>query len=166
MSQTPLQPDTNFVVKEDKFLNLLIAGLCFFFFVISIVTFSGQFIDYFSIPFFLGPTLLFVYKAFQDSTLILINKNGIYYGKKLITNWKNFNKAQLKEVEKIGQVSDNFQIEIKYYSEVRGGYLHKHIKLGNTQSQSEESIMGAIRYFQNLYADGKNDLTTLPSASF
>ena len=150
MSQTPLQPDTNFVVKEDKFLNLLIAGLCFFFFVISIVTFSGQFIDYFSIPFFLGPTLLFVYKAFKSHTLILINKKGIHYGNKLITDWQHFYNAQLKEVEKIGQVSDNFQIEVTYYNEIREGFLHKHIKLGNTQSKSEESIMNAIRYFHKL----------------
>ena len=154
MSQTPLLPDSNFVVKEDKFLNLLIAGICFFFFVISIVTFSGSYIDYFSIPFFLGPTLLFVYKAFKNKILIVINRKGIYYGQQLVTDWEHFYNAQLKEVEKIGQVSDNFQIEIKYYNQIRAGFLHKNIKLGNTQNKSEESVMAAIRYFHKLHKAG------------
>lgn len=151
MPQTPLSPDTNFVVKEDVFLNFLIAGLCFVFFVVSLITFSWSYIDYFSIPFFLGPTILFASKGFKNRTLITINKQGIFYHNKLFTDWHNFNNAYIKEEEKLGRVSDNFILIIKCYNETKGDYVNRKIKLSNTQSQSEEAILGGIRYFHKLW---------------
>ena len=150
MPPKPLTPDSDFLVKDDKVLNFLVAGLCFLFFAISVIGFTGNYLDYFSIPFFLGPAILFFVKGMKNRIIIAVNKKGIFYQGKMVTNWTNFYNAHIKEEEKLGRISDNFILIVKCYSEAKGDYADRKIKLTNTQSQSEEAIIEAIKYFNRV----------------
>ena len=150
MPEIMLTPDADFLVKEDKFLNFLIGGICFVLFLISLFNVKESYVNLFAIPFFLGPAVLFIAKGMKSKTVITVNRDGIYSFKKLVTNWDNFFKAFIVEEEKFGRVSDNFILVIKYHKPVSTRQMIRKIKLSNTQNKSEESIIEAIKYFNGL----------------
>lgn len=154
MPSAPPTKDNSFKVKEDVFLNFLIGGFCLVFFVISLLNWTNSYIDYFGILFFLGPAVLFINKGLKNRTIITINRQGIFHHNRLVTNWDTFYNAQIAEDQKIASISDNFVLVIKCYDAEKQKYYDRKIKLGNTQSKSEESIIEAIKHYNRLAKAG------------
>ncbi len=154
MPSTPNRQNSSFKVKEDVLLNFLIGGLCLVFSIISLANWSNSYIDYFGILFFLGPAVLFINKGLKNRTIITINKQGIFHHNRLVTNWDTFYNAQIAEDQKIASISDNFVLVIKCFDAEKQKYYDRKIKLGNTQSKSEESIIEAIKYYNKIAKSG------------
>ena len=95
----------------------------------------------------LVPAIYFIRKAFaKKKVIILINKNGIYYFNKQITDWFNFVKAHVTQEEKVMAISDNFILLVEHRNSQAKIIVDK-IPLTNTQDKSEEEIIAAIKYF-------------------
>jgi hypothetical protein len=120
------------------------------FFGISAFNWSNNYLDYFGVLFFLGPAILFIVKGIKNRTVMTINMQGIFYQGKLVTNWETFYNAQITEDQKIASISDNFVLIIKCYNPQKQKYFDRKIKLTNTQSKSEESIIAAIKHYSRL----------------
>lgn len=97
----------------------------------------------------LVPALSFTIKGLQNKVAITINKEGIYYYKKFITNWQNLAEAYITQDEITGSIHDNFVLMVKYLVPGDGYYVLK-MKLTNTQDKSEEEVMAAIQFFKTL----------------
>jgi hypothetical protein len=154
MSATPPTTDHSFKVKEDVTLNFLVGGLCLVFVVVSVVNWSNDFINYLSILFFLAPAVFFIAKGIKNRTIITINAKGIFYHGRLVTNWETYYKAYISEDQKLASISDNFVLIIKCYDAEKEKFYERKIKLSNTQSKSEEAIIGAINYYNKLGKEG------------
>lgn len=110
--------------------------------------------------FFLVPGIVFLRKTFSKQVYIRINRSGIYYYERLLTDWKHFLKAYIGEMQKAYYISDNFQLVIEYTKDDPAKGFRKRIPLHNTQNQSEEDILTAVKYFWHLYANENGLLGT------
>jgi hypothetical protein len=143
------QPNSNFVVKENGGVFLVLGILFTAMFIYSVIYFRDPQKDVkFEFTYLLlVPAIYFIRKAFtKKKVIILINKNGIYYYNKLITSWFNFVKAQVTQEEKLMAISDNFVLLVEYRNG-QSKLITDKIPLTNTQDKSEEEIIAAIKYF-------------------
>jgi hypothetical protein len=132
--------------------------LCFGLFLIFIFDFNAPGAFTVMLPsalaYFIIPAYVFYSKGQQANIIIKINKDGIYYYGKLITEWNDFDNAYINDKMALGSFSDNFVLVIEHY---RGDLLYrKNIPLTNTQNQSEEDVYHAIMYF---YKEHQRSLT-------
>lgn len=144
-----LQPNSNFVVKENGGVFLVLGILFTAMFIFSLLYFGkpGEDLKFESTYLLLVPAIYFIRKAFtKKKAIILINKNGIYYYNKLVTSWMNFVKAHVTQEEKLMAISDNFILLVEHRTANSNLVVDK-IPLGNTQDKSEEEIIAAIRFF-------------------
>lgn len=152
-----------FIVKTEKGLMYVLSALCFLVFCGGIFfltqkKFKPEVSDLFYVLFLLASIKLFL-SARNNNVIIRINKDGIFYYEKKITDWEHFLKAYIKEKEnkKAYSISDQFQLTIEFTKEDPRKGFRKKIPLTNTQNQSEEDVLTAIKYFWHLYAN-KNGL--------
>ena len=158
MGKTPLSKDSEFVVREEKVLNFILASLCLALFLYGLIDAARRHftkIDYQSFVFALAllPAFLFFKKARSSRVYIRINKNGIYQDEKLITHWPGLMKAYIAQKEKKGffNIQDNFLLVVEYKKDAANqGFRHK-IPLTNTQNKSEEEVLDAVKFFWNVY---------------
>ena len=97
------------------------------------------------------PSWLFFNKARSRRIFIRVNKKGIYQDEKMVTDWKGFIRAFLDQQQKTVSIRDNFVLVVEYKKEGQQNVFKRVIPLTNTQNQSEEDIIGAIRFFLALY---------------
>lgn len=159
MPKTQLTTDSEFLVKEEKLLNYILAALFFALFSYGLVGiivnhFKG---DYARFLFLLAilPVILFVKKARSQRVYIRVNKKGIYQDEKLITNWPGFLNAYIDQRKtKLVTVQDNFMLVVEYKKDDSEKGFRKKIPLTNTQNKSEEDVLAAVKFFWKISKPG------------
>lgn len=161
MGKTQLTKGSEFVVREEKLLNYILASLCFALFLYGIIDAARRHftnIDYQSYVFALAllPAFLFFRKARNSRIYFRVNKAGIYQDEKLVTNWPGFLNAYLDQKEKKGffNIQDNFMLVVEYKKDGKG-FRHR-IPLTNTQNKSEEDVLAAVKFF---WKEFRNDIS-------
>ncbi len=156
MKKQNLNADSEFIVKDDKWLVFILAFLFFGIFLYGLIDailkgFNN--LTYLSYLFFLLliPAFLFNRKARANRIYIRINKNGIYQDEQFVTGWEGFLNAFITQKEKVLSIQDNFILVVEYVKNDNLKGFRKQIPLTNTQNKSEEEVMEAIIYFRTLY---------------
>ncbi len=158
MAKKVLTSETEFIVGEEKIVNIIVGVLfsaLFVYGMIDAITKEFTKLGYLSYIFFLMlvPAILAFKKATSNVVYIRINKTGIYQHEKLLAPWDKFIKAYITQKETVMTIRDNFLLVIEFTKEDPKKGYRKKIALTNTQNKSEEDIIEAIRYFRNHYKE-------------
>lgn len=156
MAKRNLNPESEFVVSDEKWLVYLLAILFFGIFLYGLtdaILRGFKNLTYLSYLFFLLliPAFLFYRKGRANRIYIRINKVGIYQDEQLVTRWPGFLNAFVTQKEKMLSIQDNFILVVEYLKADKQTGFRKKIPLTNTQNKSEEEVMEAIIYFRTLY---------------
>lgn len=149
MQQEPDILSDVFVVKESSIVSFIIAGV-FFALFLSGVFISSHKLDISLVMLSLIPAVLFTVNGIQRRKPLVIDCNGIYHYNELITDWNHFVQAYLDQSELLASYQDNFVLVLRYAKDGYEGCFKRTIPLTNTQDQSEEAILEAIRRFYAL----------------
>lgn len=149
MQQEPAITNDSFVVKESSIVSFIIAGIFFALFLSGVIM-SGTDLDISLILLSLVPAILFTVNGVQHKKTLMIDCNGIYHYNELITDWDNFVQAYLDQTDVLASYQDNFVLILRYHKDGYEGSFKRTIPLTNTQDQSEEDILEAIRRFYAL----------------
>jgi hypothetical protein len=147
-NEQPIQHDS-FVVRESSVVSFIIAGIFFALFLSGVIM-SGTDLDISLILLSLVPAILFTVNGLQRNKPLVIDCNGIYHYDELITDWRNFVQAYLDQADLLASYQDNFVLILRYHKAGYEGCFKRTIPLTNTQDQSEEAILEAIRRFYAL----------------
>ncbi len=148
MAKAPLTRDSQFIVGEERLLNYLVAAIFLAVFVLA--SFDFQSLGYFIVlP--LVPAVYYFIKARSKRIYIRINIKGIYQDEKLVTSWDNFIKATIDQKQVFLSIKDNFILVVEYRKEGQPGGFRRTIPLTNTQNQSEEDVLAAVKFFLKEY---------------
>jgi hypothetical protein len=152
MAKILLSKDSEFVVREDKVMDYILALLFFALFIYGLIdAIKEHFIklNYLSYVFIiaLAPAYIFFVKGKNKRVYIRINKMGIYQDEKLLTGWQNLLNAYVDQKEKVLSIQDNFILVVEYMKDGFGQGFRRKIPLTNTQNKSEEEVIEAVRYF-------------------
>ncbi len=150
------QTEHEFLVSESQFINFIVAGALLILFTVALTMGAGDLMNYLmAFGLFLIPGLVFLYKGFSKTVFIRINGQGIFFRGKLMTDWRHFYDAQLRDGRGIGSIQDKFLLDVRYYS-ADGKLLHKvSIPLTNTQDQAEEEVLAATyRFYKAFHMQG------------
>lgn len=134
---------SNFVVKESKGVNL-ITGI--FFLILAFGFVSMSWYGWFMVI----PALAVIARGFRNKTIMVINKNGVYYYGELLTDWNHFISEEFIDDGPSlsrGTSKDQFYVLIKYYKEGQPGYYGRKIPFTDSQDKSEEEIIAAIKFY-------------------
>lgn len=152
-----LHPHSDFVVKENRGLYMVLGLICLAIFIYSLTNkvdydYTGKF--NFKMMYLVAvPAFFFFARAIKAGRVIMkINKNGIYYFGEHITNWQFFKDATVTQAEKMWTLQDNFILLINY-TDADGKKFRSKIPLTNNQDKSEEEIIAAIKYFRMKYLE-------------
>lgn len=152
-----LNPHSDFVVKENRGLYLVLGLVCLGIFVYSLTDrvdydYHGKF--KFKMMYLVAvPAFFFFARALKAGRVIIrVNKEGIYYFGEQVTKWQFFIDAQVTQAEKMWTISDNFILLINY-TDAEGKKYRSKIPLTNNQDKSEEEIIAAIKYFRMKYLE-------------
>jgi hypothetical protein len=159
MGKTQLSKDSEFVVREDKVLNYILAALFFALFLYGFIDAIRRHfinIDYQSYFFTLAllPAIYCLRRGRRKRLYIRINKTGIYQDEKLLTGWSNLLKVYISQEEKKSlrfNLMDNFILVVEYRKDgFKQGFRRK-IPLTNSQNKSEEEVLEAVKFFWKEY---------------
>ncbi len=159
MAKKKLTRDTEFIVGEEKIVNLIIG---FLFLALFIYGFADAILKgftrltYLSYIFFLAliPAILAFKKASSKAVYIRVNKTGIYENEILLAPWDKFIKAYITQKEVAMSIRDNFLLVVEYVKDDPKNGFRRKIPLTNTQNKSEEDIIAAIQFFLKEYKEG------------
>ncbi|MCX6317334.1 MAG: hypothetical protein NTW29_08585 [Bacteroidetes bacterium] len=163
MPEIPANSDGQFLVKEEKSINYVLAILLFAmgaYGLFGLIRDGLKDIDYQNVflPFAFIPAVYCMRRANSPRVYIRINATGIYQDEKLVTDWPRFLKAYITQKEKkpMLDLRDNFLLVVEFRSadkEKTG--IRRRIPLTNTQNKSEEQIMEAVERFLATYKETK-----------
>lgn len=143
--------ENEFLVRESAFINFVVAGALLLLFVVALMNASDMMSYVMAFGLFLTPGIVFLYKGLSKKIFIRINAQGIFFRGKLMTDWRHFYDAQVRDGRGIGSIQDKFLLDVRYYSP-DGQLLHKvSIPLTNTQDQAEEDVLAATYRFYKAY---------------
>jgi hypothetical protein len=157
MKKVPLTAESEFLVKEEKVLSFILAGLCFAIFLFGLGDmilrhFKNDYADYLYMLALL-PAFFFLRKGKSHRIYIRINKTGIFQDEKLVTSWPNYLNAYIaqdKGKTMLPTIQDNFVLIVEYKKADDGKGFRTKIKLANTQNKSEEEVLEAVKFFRAL----------------
>jgi hypothetical protein len=155
MPKQPLTREGQFIVREERVLNYVVALIFLAVFVLA--CFDWNSLKYaVAIPLLLSG--FYFFKALSKRVYIRINLRGIYQDERLVTGWDNFIKAHLTQKQVLFSIQDNFILVVDYRKEGKPGQLRRTIPLTNTQNQSEEDVLAAVKFFLHEYrhSDGQS----------
>ena len=154
MGNTQLNIDSEFVVKEEKALNYVLAilflALCLYGIIDTLGKKKFADIDYQSYIFllFIIPAFFFFRRANSSRVYIRINRTGIYQDERLVTDWAGFLNAYISQnKKKFYSIQDHFVLVVEYRKAGTDIGLRRKIPLTNTQNRSEEDVLAAVRFF-------------------
>lgn len=154
-----LTPHSNFIVRENIFIHLLL-GLAFLgMFVISLTNTADSEVGVgytFEVTHLaLLPAIYCFINVFKKRHAIFtINRKGFFYHGAFITDWFHFIDAQVTQDDKMISIQDNFVLYMRY-RDGEGRMFRSKFKLTNTQDKAEEEIIAAIKYFNALARNGE-----------
>lgn len=156
-----LNPDSEFIVKEEVVLVYILTGLFVLIFIYGILDLTvihgvKDNSSAFTFLFAIIPAIYFFKKGYQNPVALCVNRKGIYAGNQLVTEWENLINAYVTQKDKTWRsIQDNFLLVVEFYGEKEGEGRRRKIPLTNTQNKSEEEVMDAVRYFSELHASLK-----------
>lgn len=156
MGKARLTKDSEFLVREEKVLNYILAGLFLALFLYGVIDALRHFknIDYQSYIFALAlaPAIYCFRRAHSKRVYIRVNKTGIYQDGRLVTGWSNLLKVFVtqKEIKRISIV-DNFILVVEYRKDGFPQGFRSKLPLTNTQNKSEEEVLEAVEFFWKEY---------------
>ncbi len=158
MGKTQLNKAGEFVVKEEKMINYILAGLFFAIFLYGVIDAAKRHfinIDYQSYFFTLAlvPVIFCIRRANSKRVYIRVNKTGIYHDEQLVTGWPGLLNAYITQKEKKSffNIQDNFILVVEYRKDGPPGNSRRQIPLTNTQNRSEEEVLEAVQLFWGEY---------------
>jgi hypothetical protein len=169
MKKPVLDYNNEFIVRQWKTLNLIVAVVMF---IIAILIIANWTFDSFAssaimllivIPGFGIPALIYRRQALNNSPIIRINTTGIYHYERLITGWSNFHNAYVTNKMALGGYRDNFQLVIEFYKQ--DDLYEKKIPLTNTQNKSEEEVYEAVIYYSTLSSNSVKKVAALSEST-
>ncbi len=159
MGLQPKHEGQQFTVREEKVLNYVMAVLYFAVAGVGIgmMIYNKALGGEAALLAFMLPSFLHLKKATSPQVYIRINKTGIYHMENLVTDWQHLLNAFISEGvrKRIYDTTDKFQLVVEFTKEDPTKGFRKKIPLHNTQNQSEEDILTAVKYFWHLYANEK-----------
>ncbi|MEO6719604.1 MAG: hypothetical protein ABIN67_04520 [Ferruginibacter sp.] len=157
MNDLILDKDGNFVVRESVLLNTIM-GFIFLAILIGVL-FTRNFEanqpigSFHLIYLFLIVGIVAVFtKAKRRDVILIINKNGIYYRSKLVSDWPNFINAYIYQEDYVVSnnsdgLNDKFYVVITFFEpQSEANYMYK-VPMSNSQDKSEYQVISAIEYF-------------------
>jgi hypothetical protein len=148
MSDSKLIAEGDFLVKESSTINFIAGGALLAVFFVSLLFGDYGWNNFLvSICIFLIPGTLAIMRGNRNPTIMRINKNGFFYGGKLITNWQLFYDAQVYDRMAVGSYKDNFVMDLRYYSSDYSLIYTNSIPLTSTQDKVSEEIIEAINFY-------------------
>src|SRR5689334_3397640 len=145
MKKPKLNFNDDFVVKESQTINIIAGSALLAVFLISMAINGGGLLNALSL--LILPAGFFFAKATRNSPIIIINKEGVFYNNKLVTNWTDYFDTNVSQKEVVGSFQDNFILSIRYFNSTRSIVYTETIPLTNTQNKSEEEILEAIDFY-------------------
>lgn len=161
MGKTPLSKESQFIVGEEKVLDLIMAVLFFGIFLYGLIDAillhlpRINYVSFISVA-ALVPAIFYYRKGKNKRIYIRINKKGIYQDEQLVTDWSNFLNAYISQKKPVmgpgisgstNPIQDNFILVLEYLKEGQTQGFRRKIPLTNTQNKSEEEIMAAVNFF-------------------
>jgi hypothetical protein len=142
----PLEDDA-LVVKESQPANIIIGSIFLLMLIVAVLV-DGGFSKIPLVPligwFVFGTG--FIWQGLRHQETMRIDCNGIYLYKKLLTDWPHFIEAQLDQKGiRSGSVRDRFVLILRYGKPGIVGSFKTVMPLANTQDQTEEDVLEAIR---------------------
>ena len=153
LAKTALNKNSEFLVKEEKVLNYVLAALLLALFGYGVIDAIGRKlsdIDYQSYIFFLAifPAIYCFRRAHSQRVYIRINKKGIYQDERLVTDWAGFLKAYITQKKKsLYTIQDHFVMVVEYRKPGTTQGLRRVIPVKNTQNRSQEDVLPAVHFF-------------------
>ncbi len=99
----------------------------------------------------LAPFFAFFIRKKVKTAIIRINRKGIIYEGKLITDWKHFRTAKTdQETLDLLDPRDKVVLKIYFFRDESNQLYEYKLRLHNTYNKSEEQILAAIELFRNL----------------
>ena len=148
MSETKLQTEKDFLVKESLFINNFFGIFLLAIFVGTMIFGDyGWGVFFQAVGLFLLPAGYFFYRGRSKEVRIKINLSGFYYGNKLIMDWDHFVQAELTQDSKLASIKDNFIILLHYRLPGDRSIYEKKIPMSNTQDKADEEIIEAIDFY-------------------
>ena len=148
MSESKLDAEKDFLVKESRTINFIAGGVLLGVFFISLTFGDYGWSNFlFAVCMFLIPGTIAIAKGRRNATIIKINKNGFYYAGQLVTDWTLFYDAVVQDKTEVGSYKDNFVLDLRYYSGDYTLVYTQSIPLTNNQDKAEEEIIEAINFY-------------------
>jgi len=134
-------------------LNYFIAALFFVIFIFGLVDGISTNSTALTVGSFavLIIAILYFIKARSKRIHIRINKKGLYHDEKLVTDWAHFLNATISQKERVWSIQDNFILVVEYLKDHSKKGFRRSIPLTNTQNQSEEDVLAAVKFFWNQF---------------
>jgi hypothetical protein len=149
MQQEPAIEQDVFEVRESAIVSFVIAAIFYALFFTGLA-FGMETFSFPMIAIALTPAILFTINGLMRKVVIRVDCNGIYYHKKLITDWAHFLEASVTQAEVVGSYRDDFVLLLRYQKPGFAGSFRMTIPLTSTQNQSEEAVLDALRRFYAL----------------
>lgn len=102
---------------------------------------------------FLFISLVFIVRMLRHHIYIRINKTGIYQNEELLTEWRNFLKADVIRLSRLLSWSDDLALQVEYMKDGDEKGYRRNLRLSNFHDQSIEDLVAAIRFFWNAYCE-------------
>ncbi|ANE51935.1 hypothetical protein [Flavisolibacter tropicus] len=151
MNELELTAEGEFVVRESKITNFIFGGAMLAVFFVSLFFGDYGWGNYLmGACIFLIPGAIAIAKGRRNTTIIRINKTGVYYAGRLVTDWNRFYDAVVRDKMQAGSYNDNFVLDLRYYAFDYSLLCTESIPLTNTQDKGEEEIIEAISFYKNL----------------
>lgn len=154
MAKPVVSKNTDFVVRESSGLNFIFAGTGWIMLLVLLFNYSGDNGSTDTVMMLISAAiaavaaLWFTAKGLKRKECIRINRNGLFYYRKFITDWPSLQSVKLTQDDKMFTLQDNFVL-ILTYTKDGATYLRK-ISLTNTQDKSEEEILAAVKFYSQL----------------
>jgi hypothetical protein len=98
----------------------------------------------------LVPTAFYFIRKKIQKAVMIINKTGIIYYGKLITDWKHFKSAKIDQLPLgLGDPRDKVVLVVYFFNPVQNKLFEQKLRLNNTFNKSEEQILAAIEAFRH-----------------
>ena len=150
MSESKLNKEGEFVVKESRSINFIAGGILLLIFTVSVLIADLNWSNFmFALCIFLVPGGIAIARGRRNKILMVINKTGFYYAEKLVTYWKLFYDAVVFEKPRGRRIKDSFVLDLRYYSSDYSLIYTKRIPLTNFQDKGDEEILEAIQFYYN-----------------
>lgn len=141
-----------YLVKQSKSANYFFGILLIIVFVISFLAGDHGWINYIeSLLFLLIPGVVFLAVGRRNKTVISINRLGLFYYGKLVTNWKNFSDARLIQELETGDINEKHYLQIRYFKTNQFQLFGRKLFLSSTLDKADAEIIEAIKFYQEKY---------------